>query len=370
MPSKVNNILRSRLEGPRLGEDAARELFNSKDILSIGAAADEVRRQLHPHGRVTYVVDRNINYTNVCVSECSFCAFHRPVGDAEAYVLSREELADKIKETVALGGTQILIQGGLHPDLRLDFYCDMLRFIKKEFGVHVHGFSPPEIIHFARLEGASAADVISRLRSAGLDTIPGGGAEILSDRVRAEISPHKCTAREWLDVMRTAHEMGMRTTATMMFGHVESYSERVEHLTRIRDLQDSTDGFTAFIPWTYQPANTRMEGTTAGGFEYLITLAISRLFLDNIPNIQASWVTQGSKIAQLALRFGANDLGSTMIEENVVRAAGVSFRMSLAEMRDIIEDAGFTPMQRDCYYNLIDGLPTGEDISHGNNERD
>ncbi len=342
------------LAGRRLEEEAALALFQSNDLLSIGAAADQMRQRLHPERHITYVIDRNINYTNICVSRCKFCAFYRSAGASDAYIISRRELSQKIRETVQLGGTQILLQGGLHPDLRLQFYCDMLRFMKREFAVHIHGFSPPEIVHFARLNGMTLTETVSRLRSAGLDSIPGGGAEILSNRVRCEISPNKCSADEWLAVMRAAHTLGMRTTATMMFAHRESYSDRVEHLSRIRQLQDTTGGFTAFIPWTFQPLNTEMGGASAGGVEYLKTLAISRLFLDNVANIQASWVTQGAKIAQLALRFGANDLGSTMIEENVVRAAGVSFRMSLQEMRTIIEDAGFTPRQRDCYYNLIE----------------
>jgi cyclic dehypoxanthinyl futalosine synthase len=352
--SQVDEILGACVEGERLSEEAADTLFRSGDLLSLGAAADSMRRRLHPDNRVTYVIDRNINYTNVCVSGCRFCAFYRAKDAPDAYVLSHDELAQKIKETIELGGTQILMQGGLHPDLGLDFYRDMLAFIKREFGIHIHAFSPPEIIHFAGIEGITVEETLRSLREAGLDTIPGGGAEILSDRVRSEISPHKCTADEWLAVMRTAHEMGMRTTATMMFAHAESFSERIEHLSRVRGLQDLTGGFTAFIPWTFQPLNTQIGGEAAGGIEYLKTLAISRLFLDNFPNIQASWVTQGSKIAQLALRFGANDLGSTMIEENVVRAAGISFRMSLKEMRAIIKDAGFTPRRRDCYYNLLD----------------
>jgi cyclic dehypoxanthinyl futalosine synthase len=303
---------------------------------------------------VTYVIDRNINYTNVCVSECRFCAFYRSPDSPDAYVLTHEELRGKIEETVELGGTQILMQGGMHPDLRLDFYRDMLKFIKENFGIHIHAFSPPEIIHIAKVEDRSVREILENLRAAGLDTIPGGGAEILADGVRSEISPHKCTADEWINVMRTAHSIGMRTTATMMFAHLESHEDRVEHLQRVRSLQDETGGFTAFIPWTFQPLNTDIDVASAGGVEYLRTLAISRLFLDNVANVQASWVTQGSKIAQLALRFGANDLGSTMIEENVVRAAGVTFRLSLEEMRAIIADAGFAPRQRDCYYNLID----------------
>jgi len=349
-------VLRSVLQGQRLSEEAALALFERCDVLSLGGVADEIRKRLHPEPIISYVVDRNINYTNICISRCSFCAFYRSAGASDAYVLSRRQLFQKIKETIGLGGTQILLQGGLHPDLRLQFYCDMLRFIKREFTIHIHGFSPPEIIHFARLNSMSIAEIISRLRAAGLDTIPGGGAEILSERVRSEMSPHKCSADEWLRVMKIAHEMGMRTTATMMFAHSENYAERVEHLSKIRQLQDETKGFTAFIPWTFQPFNTRLGGMPVFGVEYLKTLAISRIFLDNILNIQASWVTQGSKIAQLALRFGANDLGSTMIEENVVRAAGVSYRMSLSEMKGLIADAGFQPRQRDCYYNFIDGV--------------
>jgi len=366
----TNDILRSVLDGQRLNEDDALALFQSDDLLTIGSTADEICKSLHPEGHITYVVDRNINYTNICVAGCRFCAFNREAGAADAYVLSRRELGRKIKETIDLGGTQILMQGGLHPDLRLEFYCDMLRFIKRDFGIHLHAFSPPEIVHFASLNRMTIKDVIAELRSAGLDTIPGGGAEILSDRVRSEVSPHKCTADEWLDVMRTAHEMGMRTTATMMFAHLETLEERVEHFARVRALQDETKGFTAFIPWTFQPLNTQIDVIPAGGVEYLRTLAISRLFLDNVENVQASWVTQGSKIAQLALRFGANDLGSTMIEENVVRAAGVTFRMSLSEMRTIIKDAGFVPRQRDCYYNLIDQpiakkeLPDGDETNN------
>ncbi len=370
MSLTTDNILRSALEGHRISEEEALALFNSNNLLTIGSAADETRKRLHPEGNITYVIDRNINYTNICVSRCKFCAFHRSAGALDAYVLSRRQLAQKIKETLELGGTQILLQGGLHPDLRIQFYCDMLRFIKREFKIHIHGFSPPEIMHFSHLNGVTVAGVISELRSAGLDSIPGGGAEILSERVRSELSPHKCTAEEWLKVMETAHAAGMRTTATMMFAHAESCADRVEHLSKVRQLQDSTHGFTAFIPWTFQPLHTRIDMQPAGGAEYLKTLAVSRLFLDNVPNIQASWVTQGAKIAQLALRFGANDLGSTMIEENVVRAAGVSFRMSLSDMQRIIKNAGFVPRQRDCYYNLIDNPKTDEGHAHGGDGND
>jgi cyclic dehypoxanthinyl futalosine synthase len=365
LSSPIDRILKAGIDGKRIGKEDALALFESSEFLSMGAVADEMRKRLHPERMITYVIDRNINYTNVCVSGCKFCAFYRDREAPDAYVLTHEELAQKIIETLQLGGTQILMQGGLHPDLRLDFYCGMLQFIKGKFDIHIHAFSPPEIVHIARVEGMEIKEILERLRAAGLDTIPGGGAEILADGVRSDISPHKCTADEWIDVMRTAHRIDMRTTATMMFAHRETLEERVEHLARVRTLQDETGGFTAFIPWTFQPHNTEIGGIAAGGIEYLKTLAISRLFLDNFDNIQASWVTQGSKIAQLALRFGANDLGSTMIEENVVRAAGVTFRMSLKEMRRIISDAGFAPRQRDCYYRLIDKPAPGEDRLSG-----
>ncbi len=326
-------------------------------LLDLGREADAVREALHSEGIVTYVVDRNINYTNVCVSGCRFCAFSRAEGDPDAYVLSCDELGRKIEETVELGGTQILLQGGLHPGLRMDFYVGMLRFIKERFPIHVHGFSPPEIVHLARVEGMAMGECIAALREAGLDTIPGGGAEVLSDEVRARVSPRKCTKAEWLAVMREAHAQGMRTTATMMFGMGEEPRHLAEHLLAVRDLQDETGGFTAFIPWTFQPRNTTLEGTTqpVGGHGYLKVLAVSRLALDNIPNIQSSWVTQGGKLAQVALRFGANDMGSTMIEENVVRAAGVTYRLPREEIIRLIEDAGFVARQRDCYYRLLDG---------------
>jgi len=333
------------------------ELLRSDDLLALGAAADAVRQRLHPENLVTYIIDRNINYTNVCVSGCAFCAFSRREGAEDAYVLTHEELGAKIQEALSLGATQVLLQGGLHPSLPLDFYLDMLRFIKG-YGIHIHGFSPPEIVHIARIAELSVRDCIGRLREAGLDTIPGGGAEILSDRVRQRISPHKCTKGEWLDVMRTAHRMGMRTTATMMFGHVETPEDTAEHLLAVRELQEETGGFTAFIPWTFQPSagSAGMSALpAAGGFSYLRLLAISRIALDNIDNIQASWVTQGGKLAQVALRFGANDMGSTMIEENVVAAAGVTYRLPQEEIVRLIETAGFEPRQRDTYYSVISG---------------
>jgi cyclic dehypoxanthinyl futalosine synthase len=337
-------------------------LIGSHDLIGLGAAADSLCRELHPEQYRTFVVDRNINYTNVCTSGCTFCAFYKDTDHRDGYVLSKNEIFKKIEEAISLGGTQILMQGGLHPDLKIDYYTDLLGSIKEKFDIHIHSFSPPEIIHFSTLNDLTTKEVLVLLKNAGLDTIPGGGAEILTDRCRGILSPHKCSASEWLQVMREAHMSGIKSTVTMMFGHVETLEERVVHLEKVRQLQDETGGFTAFIPWTFQPKNTSLslskEKTTGfiiGGFDYLRTLAVSRLFLDNIPNIQASWVTQGSKIAQLALKFGANDLGSTMIEENVVRAAGVDFRMDKEEMIALIEELGFEAMQRDCYYNILSG---------------
>ena len=336
----------------RLNFQQALDLYHT-DLLTLGRAAQEIRWKLHPEPTVTYVVDRNINYTNVCVSGCHFCAFYRTADSAEAYVLSREVLGQKIEETLALGGTQILLQGGLHPDLPFAYYEDLLRWIKVHYPIHIHGFSPPEIMHLTRISGLDLETVLGRLRAAGLDTIPGGGAEILVDRVREQVSPRKGSSADWLRVMETAHGLGMRTTATMMFGHLDTVEDRIRHLLAIRDLQDRTGGFTAFIPWTFQPGHTDLPVISLGGTEYLRMLALSRLVLDNVANLQASWVTQGPKVGQVALFFGANDLGSTMIEENVVAAAGVSFRLSLEEMSRLITAAGFSPRQRDTYYRSV-----------------
>ena len=349
----------------RISANEAVELFENGELLDLGLAADAVCRRLHPEPYRTYVVDRNINYTNVCVSGCRFCAFYRDADSPDAYLLNDEEIHAKIAEAVELGATQILMQGGLHPDLDIAYFEALVRGIKERFQVHLHSFSPPEIVHIAQVSGVSINDTIARLKDAGLDSIPGGGAEILTDASRESLSPKKCSASRWLEVMEVAHEMGMRTTATMMFGHRETFAERVEHLARIRDLQDRTGGFTAFIPWTFQPENTELGGQvprerafrsvgTVGGYDYLRTLAISRLFLDNVANIQASWVTQGEKVGQIALHFGANDLGSTMIEENVVAAAGVRFRMSEEELRRAIAEAGFEPRKRDTYYRILE----------------
>lgn len=340
------------MAGDRLSVAEALQLWEENDLLRLGFLASAVRERKHPAPLVTYVVDRNINYTDVCISACKFCAFFKAPEDARGEVLSFEALSRKIKETKELGGTQILLQGGLHPDKPFEFYEEMVAFIKSH-DIHLHGFSPPEIWHFAELAGLPMATVINRLRAAGLDSIPGGGAEILADRPRRETSPRKCSADQWIAVMEEAHHQGLRTTATMMFGHVETMAERLEHLQRIRDLQDRTAGFTAFIPWPFQPDHTvlaHLPKTSA--FTYLKMLALSRIFLDNVDNIQASWVTQGPKIAQLSLSFGANDFGSTMIEENVVAAAGVSFRLSEQEIRQLVTGAGYEPRQRLMDYTL------------------
>ncbi|OPX20320.1 MAG: dehypoxanthine futalosine cyclase [Desulfobacca sp. 4484_104] len=324
-----------------------------EELLTLGRWADQARQRRHPEPRVTYVVDRNINYTNICVSGCRFCAFYRRPGAPSGYVLERATLIQKLQETKDLGGTGILLQGGLNPALPLEYYEELLIFIRRAFGLHIHGFSPPEIVFLARLSGLSIKETLKRLIAAGLGSIPGGGAEILVDRVRQTISPNKCTVQEWLAVMETAHGLGLRTTATMMFGHLETRAERVEHLLRLRELQDRTQGFTAFIPWAYQPGGTALGGTGTGVLEYLKNLAISRLVLDNFANLQVSWVTQGAKVAQVALKFGANDFGSTMIEENVVAATGVGFRLSEAEIVRQITTAGYEARQRDHLYRLL-----------------
>ena len=352
----MKNIAEKVLAGKRISGDDFLQLAQNSDLHQLGFLADSVRRRLHPDPVVTYVIDRNINYTDICISACKFCAFFKAPEDKEGSILTKEELAQKIEETKSLGGTQILLQGGLHPDKPLEFYEDMLRFMKS-LGIHIHGFSPPEVCHFAELSGLSIREVLQRLIKAGLDSIPGGGAEILTDRVRQKLAPRKCSADRWIEVMEEAHLLGLRTTATMMFGHIETMEERLEHLQRIRDLQDRTSGFTAFIPWPFQPDNTALaDGETIEketAFGYLKMLALSRIFLDNVDNIQASWVTQGPKIAQLSLFFGANDFGSTMIEENVVAAAGVHFRLSEGEIKKLVSSAGFEPSQRLMDYTPV-----------------
>ncbi|HSA93568.1 MAG TPA: cyclic dehypoxanthinyl futalosine synthase [Terriglobales bacterium] len=335
----------------------ALDLFRSDDLVGIGMEADAVRRRLHPEGVVTYVIDRNINYTNLCTEYCTFCAFYRPVKgpkSKEGYTLDYETICEKIRETVELGGTGVLMQGGLNPALPLEWYEKLLSGIKQRFPrVHLHCFSASEVIFLAELSGLSIRDTIVRLRDAGLDSIPGGGAEILDDEVRYKIARLKCLTDDWLNVHRTAHRLGMRTTATMMFGCGESFEHRVNHFQRIYDLQEETGGFTAFIPWSFQPQNTALGGRhwdEATAVEYLKVLAIARLFLTNFKNVQSSWVTQGLKVCQLGLRFGGNDVGSVMLEENVVAAAGVRNRTSEEELRRIIRDAGFRPAQRDTLY--------------------
>jgi len=349
----VASIIDAVYQGQRISEDAAEILYHNAPLLTLANLADHLRYKKHPDPVVTFVVDRNINYTNVCISRCKFCAFCRPLNHKEAYVISKEMLDQKIQETIDLGGTQILMQGGLHPDLPFSFYIDLLTHIKKKFNIHIHGFSPPEIEHMSHISGLSHRKTIEQLKNAGLDSIPGGGAEILVDQVRYHISPNKCDRDTWLSIMETAHKAGLPTSATMMFGHIETPTQMVTHMIRIRELQEKTNGFTAFIPWTFQPDNTHIHVRKSTAWQYLRVLALSRIVLDNIPNIQASWVTQGDKIAQLALSFGANDLGSTMIEENVVAATGTHFRLSKEEMIRLIHHAGLNAAQRNCTYTIL-----------------
>ncbi len=349
-------LLDKAVAGERLTPAEGLRLLESHDLAALGRAASEVTCRLHPEDYRTYNIDRNINYTNVCTAVCDFCAFYRGPKSPEGYVLAPEQIYEKIEETVELGGEQILLQGGLHPEFRLEWYEDLLRGIKERFPqVNVHGFSPPEIHHFTKVSKLPLRTVLERLRAAGLGSLPGGGAEILVDRVRREITRGKVLTDDWLNVMRVWHELGGHSTATMMFGHVETLAERIEHLERLRQLQDETGGFTAFICWTFQPDNTDMADVPpAGPFDYLRTLAVSRLYLDNFPNLQSSWVTQGLKIGQLALVYGANDMGSLMIEENVVALAGTVHYLTLEQIRDAIAELGYTPRQRNVHYELAD----------------
>jgi cyclic dehypoxanthinyl futalosine synthase len=340
----------------------ALELFECDDLIGIGMAANEVRRKKADPRVATYQIDRNINYTNFCTEYCSFCAFYRPLGAKDGYILPLETIYEKIEEMLELGGTGVLMQGGLHPDLRIEFYENMLSSLKARFPqVHLHCFSAPEITCIAEVSGLTLRDTIARLRDAGLDSIPGGGAEILDDEVRARISRLKCTSDEWEEVHRTAHALGMRTTATMMFGCGEDIRHRVNHLERLRRIQQDTGGFTAFIPWIFAPENTPLgkKIPEATAFDYLKTLAISRIYLDNIDHIQSSWLTPGIKICQIGLQFGADDVGSILIEENVVYAAGVRNRTNEAELRRIISDAGYIPAQRDTLYRSYILKPRG-----------
>jgi cyclic dehypoxanthinyl futalosine synthase len=341
--------------GERLTPAEAVEMYLRAPLPLLGELADEVRARKHPQRLATYIIDRNVNYTNVCVARCSFCAFYRPVGSADGYVLGFDEIFRKIDETIELGGGQLLLQGGHNPDLPLEWYEDLFRSVKQRYpGFRLHALSPPEIIHLTRVSRLSIAQVIARLMAAGLDSIPGGGAEILVDRVRKILNCYnKATSDEWLEVMRQAHRAGLRTTATMMYGTVDTPEERIEHMLRLRALQDEVGGFTAFIAWSYQPEHTELGGVEATGIEYLRTLATARLVLDNFPNLQASWVTQGGKVGQLSLAYGANDMGSVMIEENVVRAAGAAYCMDEVEIVRNIENAGFTPKRRNMHYEIL-----------------
>ena len=360
MNGHLEAILRKATAGDRLTPDEGLQLIESHDLAALGRAADAVTRRLHPEPYRTYNIDRNINYTNICTAVCDFCAFYRKPKDPEGYVLDRDVLLQKIQETVDLGGDQILMQGGLHPEFKLEWYEELLRDIKQHFPqVNVHGFSPPEIHHFTKVSKLPLRTVLARLRDAGLGSLPGGGGEILVDRVRRAMTRGKVMTDDWLNVHRVWHNLGGRSTATMMFGHIETLAERIEHLERLRQLQDETGGFTAYICWTFQPDHTDMADIpAAGAFEYLKTQAVSRLYLDNFANIQSSWVTQGLKTGQLALLFGANDMGSLMIEENVVSAAGTVHHLTIDEIRGAISELGYTPRRRNVFYELVDVAPT------------
>lgn len=355
----TKEILERVLGGERLSDEDAIALLRSRDLVAVGRAADEIRRRKTDPDKVTFIIDRNLNYTNICYTDCDFCAFYRRPGDTrEGYLLPNAVIFKKIEETLALGGTGVLMQGGHHPDLDIAYYEDLFRSIKARYRVHLHALSPSEVQHISRRSKLTLWETLSRLRDAGLDSIPGGGGEILVDRVRDIISPKKTKAAEWLDVMRHAQRLGMSTTATMMYGHVETLEERVEHMHRVRELQDETRGFRAFISWTFQDDGNRLGGlvpveTMPTSFDYLLTQAVSRLYMDNIDHIQSSWVTQGMKIGQVALGFGADDLGSIMIEENVVSAAGTTHRASADEFARVIRALGKTPVQRDTLYREV-----------------
>ena len=338
----------------RISKKEALRLLAHADLLELGERANAVRRRLHRRSEVSFVVDRNINYTNICISGCKFCAFSRPRQSPDGYLLGYEEIFKKIEELLDQGGTQILLQGGINPDLGLEWFEELFQRIKKKYPIHIHALSPPEINYLATKEGMTIRNVLKRLVAAGLGSVPGGGAEILSDRVRKRISPKKINTRGWFKVMEEAHKLYLCTSATMMFGSIDTDEDIVEHLENIRKLQDKTKGFIAFIPWSFQPRNTKLSHLKpASGVRYLRVLALSRIFLDNVPNIQLSWVTQGAKVGQLGLFFGANDFGSTMLEENVVRAAGAEFRLSKQEIIRLIKDAGFKPLQRNALYQVL-----------------
>ncbi len=351
----IQSIVERIRAGTRVTADEALALYLDAPTWLLGELADEIRARRHPDRVVTYIIDRNVNYTNVCVARCNFCAFYRTVGSPDGYVLSHDEVFRKIDETIEVGGGQLLLQGGHNPDLPITWYEDLFRAVKARYPeFKLHALSPPEVLHISRTSRLTVPDVIARLIDAGLDSVPGGGAEILVDRVRKRLNCYnKATADEWIGVMREAHRAGLRTTATMMYGSVETPAERIEHLVRLRALQDDTGGFTAFITWSYQPDHTELAGVELTGAEYLRTLAVARIVLDNVHNLQASWVTQGGRVGQLSLGFGANDMGSVMIEENVVRAAGASYCMDEVEIVRNIENAGFTAKRRNMHYQVL-----------------
>ena len=358
----VHAVLEKALDGERISEEEAVTLLRSRELVAVGRAADEMRRRKTDPDRITFIIDRNLNYTNICVTDCDFCAFYRRPGDRnEGYLLPKPVIFKKIEETLAMGGTGLLMQGGHHPDLGIDYYEDLFRSIKERYRIHLHALSPPEIQHIARRSKLTVWETLSRLRDAGLDSVPGGGGEILVDRVRELIAPKKTKSTEWLDVMRHAHKLGMSTTATMMYGHVETIEERVEHMRRVREVQDETRGFRAFISWTFQRDGNRLSEQVSDeqmptSFDYLLTQAVSRIYLDNVDHIQSSWVTQGLKIGQVALGFGADDMGSVMIEENVVSAAGTTHRTSTEELVHLIKAVGKIPVQRDTLVPRRQGL--------------
>ena len=357
--SAVAPILEKALDGERITDDEGVALLESRDLVPIGRAANQIRCRLHDPTRVTFIIDRNLNYTNVCVTDCDFCAFYRRPGErGEAYLLPKPVIFKKIEETLALGGTGLLMQGGHHPDLGIEYYEDLFRSIKQRYRIHLHALSPREVQHISRRSKLTIPETLTRLRDAGLDSIPGGGGEVLVDRVRDIIAPKKTKTAAWLNVMRQAHRLGISTTATMMYGHVETLAERIEHMRRIRDLQDETGGFRAFFSWTFQSDGNRLSAKVPReamptSFDYLLTQAVSRIYLDNMPHIGSSWVTQGKKIGQVALGFGADDLGSVMIEENVVSAAGTTHRTSAEELAHLIRAIGKTPVQRDTLYRDV-----------------
>ena len=355
----VDEVLAKALDGERISDGEAVALLRSRELVPIGRVADELRNRKVDPGRITFIVDRNLNYTNICVTDCDFCAFYRRPGDqSEGYLLPKPVIFKKIEETLAIGGTGVLMQGGHHPDLGIEYYEDLFSSIKQRYKIHLHALSPPEIQHIARRSRLTVWETLQRLRDSGLDSVPGGGGEILVDRVRRIIAPKKTTSSEWLDVMRHAHKLGMSTTATMMYGHVETVEDRVEHMRRIRELQDETRGFRAFISWTFQRDGNRLDDVVRDedrptSFDYLLTQAVSRIYLDNVDHIQSSWVTQGLKIGQVALGFGADDMGSVMIEENVVSAAGTTYRTSTEELVHLIRSVGKVPVQRDTLYRDV-----------------